>query len=124
MYLCGKYQQMAINSLTESRQLVGLVVEALEDKKGVDIVYIDFSRSANTVARYFVICHGTSNVHVDSLADGVIEKVKKETGTGPWNKEGFENAEWILLDYADVVVHIFQENHRKFYNLEDRKSVV
>jgi ribosome-associated protein len=109
---------MASNSETESMQLVGLVMEALEDKKGIDIMYIDFSKAANTVARYFVICHGNSNVHVDSLADGVIARVKKETGSGPWNKEGLENAEWILLDYADVVVHIFQENHRKFYNLE------
>ena len=59
-------------------QLVGLVMEALEDKKGIDIMYIDFSKAANTVARYFVICHGNSNVHVDSLADGVIARGKKD----------------------------------------------
>jgi ribosome-associated protein len=103
---------------TDSKQLVEAIVSAMEDKKGHDITYIDFTHASNTVARFFVICHGNSNVHVDSLADGVIHEVKRSTGARPWNKEGFENAEWILLDYADVVVHIFQENSRNFYNLE------
>jgi ribosome-associated protein len=57
-------------------------------------------------------------VHVDTLADGVIDDVLKENGSKPWNKEGFDNAEWILLDYSDVVVHVFQESTRQFYNLE------
>lgn len=109
---------MATDMNTDSKQLVELVVTALEDKKGLNIASIDFSKASNTVARYFVICHGSSNVHAETLADGVIAKVKQETGSNPWNKEGMENAEWILLDYADVVVHIFQENTRKFYNLE------
>ena len=96
-----------------------MVVSALEDSKGIDIAAIDFSKTANMIARFFVICHGSSNVHVSSLADHVIEKVRNEAGYKPWNKEGFENAEWILLDYADVVVHIFQEKTRKFYKLEE-----
>jgi ribosome-associated protein len=109
---------MAKNLSINSRKLVDLIVAGLLDKKGLDILFIDFTKASNTVANYFVICHGSSNVHVDTLADGVIQKVKQETGTKPWNKEGTENAEWILLDYADVVVHIFQENTRGFYNLE------
>ena len=104
---------------TDSKQLVEAIVSAMDDKKGLDITYIDFTNASNTVARFFVICHGSSNVHVDTLADGVIDGVRKSLGAKPWNKEGFENAEWILLDYADVVVHIFQENSRHFYNLED-----
>ena len=104
---------------TDSKQLVDAIVSAMEDKKGFDITYIDFTNASNTVARFFVICHGSSNVHVDTLADGVIDGVRKSLDTKPWNKEGYENAEWILLDYADVVVHIFQENSRHFYNLED-----
>jgi len=104
---------------TDSKQLVDAIVSAMEDKKGLDIIFIDFSKVPNTIARYFVICHGTSNTHVDSLADGVVDGVRKKMSTKPWNKEGFENAEWILLDYADVVVHIFQENSRHFYKLED-----
>jgi ribosome-associated protein len=102
-----------------SGELVGMVVSALKDSKGIDIASIDFSKTANMIARFFVICHGNSNVHVSSLADRVIEKVRNEAGYKPWNREGFENAEWILLDYADVVVHIFQERTRKFYKLEE-----
>ena len=110
---------MTRNLTTESKQLVDAVVTAMEDRKGMDIIFIDFSNASNTVARYFVICHGSSNTHVDTLADGVIDGVRTNLGSKPWNKEGYENAEWILLDYADVVVHIFQENSRLFYNLED-----
>ncbi len=110
---------MANNLETDTKQLVDAVVVAMEEKKGFDITVIDFSKTPNTVAASFVICHGSSNTHVDTLADGVIEGVRVQTGTKPWNKEGYENAEWILLDYADVVVHIFQENSRHFYNLED-----
>ena len=109
---------MANNSEISSRQLVDIVVSAMQEKKGLDIQFIDFSKAPNTIAKYFVICHGTSNVHVGSLADGVTEKTRVEGKSKPWNKEGTENAEWILLDYADVVVHLFQENTRKFYNLE------
>ena len=103
---------------TRSKQLVEIIVGALEDKKGLEILYINFTKAPNTVANFFVICHGSSNVHANTLADGVLSSVKGNTGHNPYNKEGLENAEWILLDYADVVVHIFQENTRKFYNLE------
>ena len=110
---------MAKDVETDSKQLVDAVVSAMEDKKGLDILFIDFSGMPNTVARYFVICHGNSNTHVNTLADGVIDGARIKTGFKPWNKEGYENAEWILLDYADVVVHIFQETARRFYNLEE-----
>ena len=110
---------MSKDSISDSKQLLDAIVSAMEDKKGMEITWIDFSKVPNTVARFFVICHGSSNIHVDTLADGVIEGVRTKLGYKPWNKEGFENAEWILLDYADVVVHIFQENSRQFYNLED-----
>ncbi|NQT77021.1 MAG: ribosome silencing factor [Bacteroidetes bacterium] len=102
-----------------SRQVVDAVVKGLEDKKGLEILFIDFAKLPNTVAEYFVIAHGSSNVHAVALADSVTDTVRKETERKPWNKEGFENAEWILLDYADVVVHIFQDNTRKFYKLEE-----
>lgn len=109
---------MAKNKDTSSKQLVEFIVEAMEDRKGLDITYIDFTKTPNTIASYFVICHGTSKVQVDALADGVIENTLEKMKSKPWKKEGYENAEWILLDYADVVVHIFQEDTRKFYNIE------
>ncbi len=109
---------MASRTNTDTALLVKTAISALEDKKGLAIVSIDFGKASNTVARYFVICHGTSNVHVASLADGVVEKVGRDLGQKPWNREGMENAEWILLDYADVVIHLFQEKTRSFYDLE------
>lgn len=109
---------MVKNKETSSKQLVEAIVEAMEDRKGLDITYIDFTKSPNNIASYFVICHGTSKVQVDALADGVIENTLEKMSSKPWKKEGYENAEWILLDYADVVVHILQEETRKFYNIE------
>lgn len=72
----------------------------------------------NAVTDYFIICHGTSSTQVEAIADSIEFEVKKITGIKPWHKEGFQNAEWILLDYADVVVHIFQEKIRAFYQIE------
>ncbi|MCK9218419.1 MAG: ribosome silencing factor [Bacteroidales bacterium] len=98
--------------------LIGTILEAMKDKIAKNPVVLDFSKIKSTVCDAFVICHGNSRTQVDAIAQYVIEEVKKATGLNPWHKEGFENAEWILIDYGDVVIHIFQEERRKFYNLE------
>ena len=94
------------------------IVAAMLDRKAKDPVIIDFTKIQNYIADFFIICHGTSKTHAEAIADHVIMDVKKKTGQIPWHKEGFENAEWILIDYSDIIVHIFQEIPRKFYNLE------
>jgi len=94
------------------------IVAAMLGKKAIAPVIIDFTKIQNTIADLFIICHGTSRTHVEAIADGIIMDVKKNTGQIPWHREGFENAEWILIDYSDIIVHIFQENRRNFYNLE------
>jgi ribosome-associated protein len=94
------------------------IVAAMLEKKAIAPVIIDFTKIQNTIADLFIICHGTSRTHVEAIADGIIMDVKKNTGQIPWHREGFENAEWILIDYSDIIVHIFQENRRNFYNLE------
>ena len=94
------------------------IVEAMLDKKAKDPVVIDFTKMNTVVCDFFIICHGTSRPHVEAIADAIITDVKKKTGQNPWHKEGFENAEWILIDYGDIVVHIFQDIRRNFYNLE------
>jgi ribosome-associated protein len=71
------------------------------------------------VTNYFVICHAPSKTQVDAIYDNVIKVVREQCETKPFNKEGVENAEWILIDYFDVVVHIFLEDIRSFYHLED-----
>ena len=102
----------------ESEQLTALIIEAMEDAKAKNIVVIDLQDIDHAITNYFVICHGTSKPQLEAIADRVIEKSIKNLKAKPWHKEGFENAEWILLDYVDVVVHIFREDRREFYQLE------
>lgn len=102
----------------ESKALKNMVVQGIKEKKGMDIVSLNMEKVAGAVCSYFVICHGTNRNQVEAIADSVVEEVRKKTGAKPWHKEGFENAEWILLDYVDVVVHIFLERTRVFFDLE------
>jgi len=95
------------------------VIKGIQEKKGIEIICLNLAKINSTVCDYFVVCHGTSNTHVSAIAESVEEQVSKNTGLKPRRKEGFANAEWILLDYLDVVVHVFQEHVREYYNLED-----
>jgi ribosome-associated protein len=105
-------------SVNDSKTIVEFVIKGIQEKKGHHIVDIDLSKIQNAVCNNFVICHGESKRQVEAIADSVQEYVRIYAGEKPWHKEGFENAEWILLDYADVVVHVFNIEARKFYNLE------
>ena len=99
--------------------LASIVIKGMQEKKAMDIVCLDLRKLENTVSDFFVICHGNSNTQVDAIADAVEDEVRKKIGEKPWHREGFTNAEWILLDYANVVVHIFQKEIRDFYKLEN-----
>ena len=101
-----------------STELADVVIKGMQEKKALNIVDLDLKSIKNAVCDHFIICHGTSNTHISAIADAVEEFVKKETGQNAWHKEGYQNAEWILLDYFDVVVHIFQEEARNYYKLE------
>ena len=103
----------------ESQVLSDVVIKGLQEKKGENIVYIDLSVVENAVCDNFIICTGTSNTHVNALAGSVEEEVRKTLNEKPWHTEGFGNAEWIILDYVNTVVHIFQEETRGFYNLDE-----
>lgn len=100
-------------------QIVNQVVEGMQDKKAKQIVSLDLSELPNAVAKFFVICHAPSKIQVGSIYDNILEFVQKQCGVKPFNREGYENAEWILIDYVDVVVHVFLEDIRTFYHLED-----
>ena len=108
---------MAKKKVTQTT--VDFAVLGMQEKKGKQIVKLDLRETSNSVANYFVICHGTSKPHIEAIADSVIEFIKTNTGESPKYKEGFANAEWILIDYFDVIIHIFQEATRRFYKLED-----
>ena len=102
-----------------SLELSNLIVEGIRQRKGKNIVCLDFDGMHNDFCKFFIICHGTSRTQVEAIADSVDETVKRALGVNPWHSEGYENAEWILLDYIDVVVHVFQERTRRFYRLEE-----
>lgn len=100
----------------DNHHVLDTVVDALDDKKAKDIKAIDISQ-LTTIAHFFVMASGTSVTHIKSLADNVEEKLT-EKGLKPLHTEGYNTARWILMDYSDVVVHIFHEEDREFYNLE------
>lgn len=100
-------------------QLLDKIIKGIQDKKGRDLVTLKISEIENSICDYFVICHGTSSTHVDAIADSVEEQVKKAFNEKPYSKEGLENLTWVLMDYASIIIHIFQKEYRDFYNLED-----
>ncbi|GIV38614.1 MAG: ribosomal silencing factor RsfS [Thermonema sp.] len=102
-----------------SQTLSQLVVKALQDKKGEDIVILDLRGIAQAVADFFVIATGSSDTHLQALMDSVEKTVAQEAGQTPWHIEGRERKLWVLMDYVDVVVHLFQRQTREYYALEE-----
>jgi ribosome-associated protein len=101
------------------RQLVETIVDGMQDIKAKDITILDLTGLKNAVTDYFVIATGDSSTQVEGMASSVVRKTRKELRERPWHEEGVGNSEWILLDYVNVVVHIFYRETREFYNLED-----
>lgn len=99
-----------------SRELAEIAVKALDSKKGKEIRLIRIDK-ITTLAEYFVICTGTSNTQINALCDAV-EKELTEKGEEPLHREGYRGGTWVLLDYGCVVVHVFNDEARKFYSLE------
>lgn len=100
------------------QQLLDSAIKGLQEKKAVDIVSIDLRKIENSICKYFVICNGTSNTHVEGLANSTIDEIFNNCNEKPLYMDGFKNAEWILIDYADIIVHIFQKEKRELYQLE------
>lgn len=98
--------------------LIGHIIEGIEEVKGDDIDVLDLREIENTVCDYFVICNGTSNTQVKAIVNSVQKTVSKALKEKPWHVEGSENAEWVLMDYVNVVVHVFQKHIREFYDIE------
>lgn len=102
--------------MTNSKEMTLLAVQALKDRKAVDVHILNIEK-ISTLADYFVIASGTNRLQVQAMADAVEEALGKQ-GLEPKNKEGYQNANWILLDYGDLVLHLFDEENRLFYDLE------
>ncbi|MEZ4859267.1 MAG: ribosome silencing factor [Flavobacteriaceae bacterium] len=104
------------------------IIRGIEEVKGQDIQILDLREIENTVCDYFIICNGTSNTQVNAIVNSVQKLVSKAIKEKPWHVEGSDNAEWVLMDYVHVVVHVFQKHIREFYDIEglwgDAKTVL
>jgi ribosome-associated protein len=105
--------------INESTYVSELAIHGMQEKKGNDLVRLDLRNINSSVADYFVICHADSATQVKAIANSVEEEIYKAVQQEPWRKEGLEYGEWILLDYIDVVIHIFRTDKREFYGVED-----
>jgi ribosome-associated protein len=100
------------------QNMIEAIVEGIRRKKGLEIINIDLRKLNYTECDNFIICHGTSNTHVEAIANSVEETVLELQNEPVWHSDGYKNAQWILLDYALVMVHVFQEPFRRLYDLE------
>jgi ribosome-associated protein len=98
--------------------LLDSVVKGIFEKNGQNVLKVDLRKLDNRITDFFIICHGSSKTQVDSISYSVEDTARKEAGEKPNHVEGLENCFWVLIDYGDVIVHIFQEEYRNFYNLE------
>ncbi|MBN1924252.1 MAG: ribosome silencing factor [Prolixibacteraceae bacterium] len=105
-------------SEVSSTLLIEAIVEGVQKKKGEGIIDLDLEKTGNTECNHFIICHGNSNTQVEAIARSVEETVEELTGENVWHSDGYRNAQWILLDYSDVMVHVFQKDLRAHYDLE------
>lgn len=109
-------------------QLISVILSGIEDVKGKEINILDLRDIENTVCDYFIVCEGTSNTQVNAIVNSIQKKVSKELKDNPWHVEGADNAEWVLIDYVNVVVHVFQKHIREYYDIEslwgDAKTTV
>ncbi|QWX84382.1 ribosome silencing factor [Cellulophaga sp. HaHaR_3_176] len=103
---------------TSVDELISFILEGIEEVKGNNINLLDLREIENTVCDYFIICSGTSNTHVNALVGSIQKTVSKNIKDKPWHVEGSENSEWVLMDYVNVVVHVFQKQAREYYDIE------
>ena len=101
-----------------AEELSKVIIEAIQDKKGSNITLMDLRELGGAVTDYFIICEGNSTPQIDAVKDSVEKMVREQLGEKPWHIEGTNNMEWVLVDYVNVVVHIFNKEKRDFYNLE------
>jgi ribosome-associated protein len=115
-------QRSSVTRLTKNSKILTTIIKAIQDKKGENIVSLDLRKIHEAVADFFVICEASTNTQVKAIADSVEQSVKETLGEAPYRHEGQQSAQWILIDYVNVVVHIMQPETRRFYKLEEMWS--
>lgn len=103
----------------KSTELSNLVVQGMLEKKASDVIVMDLRSVQSAVADYFIICSGNSDTQIDAISESIEEQVFKHSKQNPWKREGRQNREWVLIDYVDVVAHVFNKEKRAFYGLEE-----
>ncbi|MEY4573742.1 MAG: ribosome silencing factor [Bacteroidota bacterium] len=104
---------------SESEKLCNAIIEGMQDNKAKDIVVLDLREIESAVCDFFVICSGESSTQVDGISDAITRFTRKSLKQKPWHIEGKTKSEWVLLDYIDVVAHVFYKETRTFFDLED-----
>src|SRR5574344_619057 len=104
--------------MTEENQLVNTIIEGIQERKGKKITRVDMSAIEWATTRNFIICNGTSTMQVSAIADSIREYVQKKIDVKPFNYDGYQNSQWIVLDYGTIYVHVFLPEFRELYNLE------
>ncbi|MBR6104074.1 MAG: ribosome silencing factor [Paludibacteraceae bacterium] len=107
-----------MNNTAEDKKIIEKIVEGIQDVKGKKIVIVDMTGLENYTCGYFVICEGESNTQVNSIAENIKDHVREELRVKPFAVDGMINAEWVAMDYGNIIVHVFQPEARAFYQLE------
>jgi len=105
--------------MNETKELIEKITEGIQEKKGKNIVIADLTNIGDTICKYFVICQGNSPSQIGAIVDSIKEHTRKEMNIKPIAVDGLRNAEWVAMDYADVLVHVFLPDIREYYNLEN-----
>lgn len=103
----------------ETADLIASIIEAMEEKKAQKITLLDLRLLSSAATDYFIICHGDNTRQVEAIGREIDERVKRQTGEDAWHIEGMQNGEWVLLDYINVVAHVFLDEKRSFFGLEE-----
>ena len=120
--LSAARNQLRVTRLTRNSKIFKTIIHAIQEKKGDEIISLDLRKIPEAVSDFFIICSAGSNTQVKAIADFVEEQVSKACGEIPFKHEGHQAAQWVLIDYVNVVVHIMLSEPRKFYRLEEMWS--
>jgi ribosome-associated protein len=115
-------RKKALTRLSRESEIFSIIIKAIQEKKGENIVSLDLSKIPEAVADFFIICQANSNTQVRAIASYVEDQVREHLEEEPYKHEGFTAQQWILVDYVNIVLHVFQPETRQFYSLEDMWS--
>jgi ribosome-associated protein len=115
-------KRSSVGRLTRNSKIFKTIIQAIQEKKGENVISLDLRKIPEAVADFFIICEASSTTQVKAIADSIEEEVKKNCDELPYKHEGRQSLQWVLIDYVNVVVHVMLPENRRFYKLEDMWS--